>query len=156
MAQQIAAVRRDLDIQNCVIREKRRDRLADFCVGGKNQESVAVFGKAEFTRTAKHPLRFDAAQFARLDFQIVHQHCARQSERNFVADLVVLRAANNLARLTAAVIDLANAQPIRVRMLRRRRDLRDDYVVEIRPALCDPFDFDPGESEQFGQLLDRG
>ena len=115
MAQQIAAVRRDLDVQNYIFGKERGDRFPDLCVRRENQKSIAVLRKTELARTAKHTLRFNAAEFARLDLQVVHQHCAGQREWNFVADLVVLRAANDLARLPAAVIDLANAEAVRVR-----------------------------------------
>ena len=89
-----------------------------------------------------------------LIFKSSAKHCARQRERNFVADFVVLRAANDLARLSAAVIDLANAQAVGVRVWRRSVDLRDDDVVEVRTALFDSFDLDAGKREQFGQLFD--
>ena len=83
----------------------------------------------------------------------MRQDCARQGEGNFVAHFVILRAANDLARLAAAVIDLANAQAIGVRVRRRGGDLRDDYFVEVRAALFDAFDFDAGEREKLGQLF---
>ena len=38
-------------------------------------------------------------------------------QRHLVADFVILRSANDLARLPAAVIDLADAEPIGVWML---------------------------------------
>ena len=53
-----------------------------------------------------------------LDLEIVRQNRARQGERDLVAHFVVLRAANDLARLAAAVVDLADAEPVGVRMLR--------------------------------------
>ena len=53
MAQQIAAVRRDLDIENRVRPKERSERLADFRVGRKNQKSVAIFGQFEFARDCK-------------------------------------------------------------------------------------------------------
>ena len=39
-------------------------------------------------------------------------------------------------------------------MLRGSVDLRDDHVVEIRAALFDAFDLDPGEREQLREFFD--
>src|SRR5436190_22566305 len=104
MAQQIAAVRRDLDIEDRVFGKKRRDRVADLCLRRENKKAVAVLRKAELAGAAKHSLRLDAAKLARLDLEIADENGARQCERNLVAHLVILRAANNLARLAAAVV----------------------------------------------------
>ena len=104
--------------------KERRDRRADLCLGRKNQQPVAVCGKAELARAAKHALRFDAAQFARLDLQIVGQNRARQGERHFVAHFVILRAANDLARLPLPSSTWQTLSRSAFGMLRRCFDLR--------------------------------
>ena len=69
---------------------------ADFRLGRQDEQAGRILRDAEFSRAAKHSLRLDAAQFARLDLEIVRQYRARQSERDFVAHLVIFRAANDL------------------------------------------------------------
>src|SRR5213078_4585138 len=120
----------------------------------ENQQSVAVLGKAELARAAKHSLRFDAAQLARFDLEIADEHRAGQRERNFVTYFVIRRAADDLPRLAAAVIDLANGEAIRVRMLLRSLDLRDHDLVEIRAALLDAFDLDSRHRKRVRELID--
>src|SRR5205085_18951 len=95
-----------------------------------------------------------AAQLARFDFEIAYEDRPGQSERNLVADLIIFRAANDLAHSAAAIIDLANAQPIGIRMLRGFLNLCDDDLLEIRTALFDSFDLDAAHGEQLRQLID--
>ena len=38
-------------------------------------------------------------------------------------------------------------------MTRRRGDLRNDHIVDVRAARLDVFGFDPGASQQFGNLF---
>ena len=118
MTQQIATVRRDLDIENGVAREKIGNRRADFRFGRQNQKPGCVFAKAELDWAAKHSFRFDTAQFAFTNLQSVRQLCPRQRERNFVADFVIGRAANDLAFRAAAIVDFTDAQTIGIRMAR--------------------------------------
>ena len=152
MAQQIAAIRRDLNIENGVV--GKMSRSARRCaLRATESESGRIFGDPKFFRTAQHSLRFDAAQFARLDLEPVRQIRARQRQRNLVADSVVLRTANDLAGFSAAVVDLTNTQSIGIRMRRRIFNLSNDDFVEIRPAIFDGFDFDAGQREQFRRAL---
>jgi hypothetical protein len=52
------------------------------------------------------------------------------------------------------VIDVAKAEPIRVRMLRERVDLPDDHVWDVGAAVFDAFDLDAGKRQQIGELID--
>src|SRR6476620_11976390 len=97
MAQQIAAVWRDLDVQNRVRLEKISDRRANFCIGRQNQQTGRVFAETELDRAAKHSFRLDAAQFALSNLRSVWQLRAWKRERDFVVDFVISRAANDLA-----------------------------------------------------------
>ena len=56
---------------------------------------------------------------------VVRQNRAGQRERHFVAHPIIFCAANNLPRLTAAVVDLADGEPIGIRVWCRGGDLRD-------------------------------
>ena len=138
VAQQIAAVGRDLDIENRVRGKERTDRRADFRLRRKDQKPLAVGGEMQLARAAKHSLRFDAAQLADFDLEVVRQGRAGQRDRHLVADLVVFGAANDLAVMVRAVIDIANAEAIGVRMLRRGVDLspRPHWRCRCRGARC--------------------
>ena len=65
MTQQIAAIRRDFDIEDGVRREQITNRPADFCLGRQNEQPGRVLGDAKFLGAAKHSFAFDSAQFAR-------------------------------------------------------------------------------------------
>src|SRR5438046_8707486 len=114
MAQQVAAVRRDLDIENRVRWKKITDRRANFCIWRQNQQARSIFAQAELDWTAKHSFAFHATEFAFSDLGPVRQLRARQRERNFVANFVIGRAANDLAFHAAAVVYFANRKTIRV------------------------------------------
>src|SRR5882724_4706484 len=143
MTQQIATVWCDLDVENRVRGKKITDRRANLRIRRQNQQARRIFAEAELDWAAKHSFRFDAAQFAFSNLTSVRQLCPRQRERNFVANFVVGRTANNLAFGGAAVIDFANSQTISIRMARRRGDLRNDYVVDLRAVRLDVFGLNP-------------
>ena len=153
MAQQIAAVWRDLDVQNRVRWEKIGDRRANFRIGRQNQQTGRIFAETELDRAAKHSFRLDAAQFALSNLRAVRQLRAWKRERNFVADFVICRTANDLAFCATAVVHFANGEPIGIRMTRGRGDLRNDHLVDVGAARLDVFGFDAGASQQFGNLF---
>src|SRR5439155_17306902 len=95
MAQQIAAVWRDLDVQNRIRWEKIRDGRANFCIGRQYQQPGRIFAETELDRAAKHSFRLDAAQFTFSDLRAVRQLRAWKRERNFVADFIIRRAAHD-------------------------------------------------------------
>src|SRR3954447_23781673 len=103
MAQQIAAVRCDLDVQNRIRWKQLRDRCANFCVGWQNQQPGGIFAETELDWAAKHSLRLDAAQFALSNLGTVRQLRAWKRERDFVADFVIRCAADDLAFRAAAI-----------------------------------------------------
>ena len=153
MAQQIAAVWGDLNVQNRIRWEKIRDRRANFCIGRQNQQAGRIFAETELDRAAKHSFRLDAAQFALPNLRAVRQLRAWKHERNFVADFVIRRAADDLPLRGATVVDFANGEPIGIRMTRGRGDLRNDHLVDVGSARLDVFSFDPGASQQFGNVF---
>src|SRR4029077_7846498 len=134
MAQQITTVWRDLDVKNRVSWEKIGDGRTNLCIRRQNQEAGSVFSEADLDWAAKHSCGFDAAQFAFTNLQSVRQLGARQRERNFIADCVIGRAANDLASRAAAIINFTDAKTIRIGMARCPSNLRDDHSVDIRAA----------------------
>jgi hypothetical protein len=153
MAQQIATVWRDLDVENRVRGEKITDWRADFCFWRQDQKAGRILAKAELDWAAKHSFRFDTAQLAFSNLGSVRQFRAWQRQRNFVADFVIGRAANDLAFGAASIIDFANSQTISIWMARRSGDLRNDYVVDLRAARFDVFCLNPSASQQVGDLF---
>src|SRR4029077_10056404 len=153
MAQQIAAVWRDLDVQNRIRWEKISYRHANFCIWRQNQQTGRIFAETELDRAAKHSFRLDTAQFAPSNLRAVWQLRAWKREGNFVADLVIRRAADDLPLCAPAVVHFANGEPIGIRMTRGRGDLRNDHLVDIGAARFDVFGFDPDASQQFGNVF---
>src|SRR5437016_5801398 len=154
MTQQITAIGRDLDVQNCVRGKKIGNPRADFCIRRENQKSTGIFAQAEFFRATEHSFRFDAAQFAFLNLQTVRQHHTRQREWNFIADFVIRRAADNLAVYAAAIVHLANGEAMGIWMLSKSVNLGDNDLVDVRATPLGPLDLDPGEREQLGERID--
>jgi len=153
MAQQIAAVWRDLDIQDRIRWKKVGDGRANFCIGRQNQQPGRIFADTKLDRAAKHSFRLDAAQFALSNLRTVWQFRAWKRERNFIANFVICCATNNLALGAAAIVYFTDCEPIGIRMTRRRGDLRNDHLVDVRAARFDVFGFDPSASQQFGNVF---
>ena len=109
MAQQIAAVWRDLDVQNRIRWEKISDRRANFCIGRQNQQTGRLFAETELDRAAKHSFRLDAAQFALSNLRSVRKLRAWKGERDFVTGFVICCAADDLALRAAPVVHFANS-----------------------------------------------
>src|SRR5437667_4696168 len=142
MTEQVAAVWRDLDIENRLRGKELADRRTDFCIWRQNQQTGRIFAEAELDRAAKHSFRFNPAEFAFSNLSSVRQLRARQRERNFLTDFVVRRAANDLAFRSTAIIDFANRQAIGVRMSRRSGDLRNDHLVDLCGSRFDVLSLD--------------
>src|SRR4030095_10399303 len=153
MTQQVATVRCDFDVKNRVSWEKIGDGRTNLCSRLQNQEAGSVFSEAELDWAAKHSCGFDAAQFAFTNLQSVWQLGPRQRERNFIADFVIGRAANDLVFRSSTIINFANAKTIRIRMARGRDDLRNDHLLDLCAAGFDVFRFNAGASEQISDLF---
>src|SRR5437762_10909608 len=110
VAQQVASVWRDFDIENRVARKEIGKRRADLCFGCQDQKSGRIVADAELDWAAKHSFRFDTAEFAFSNLSSARQLRARQRKRNFVANLVIGRATNDLAFRSAAIIDFRSEE----------------------------------------------
>jgi hypothetical protein len=127
------------------------ENFPDGRVGRQDEQALGVLGQREFLRGAQHALGKLAAQFRFLDDEAAGQLRAGQGERDFVADLVVLRAADDLAR-AGAVVDLADAEAVGVRMRRGGKNLRDDDVGALHAGDGDVLDLGAGEGEPVEHL----
>jgi hypothetical protein len=99
----------------------------------------------------KHALGKLAAQLRFLDDEAAGELRAGQRERGLVAVLVILRAADDLAR-AGAVVDLADAEAVRVRMRRGGENLRDDDVGTLHAGDGDVLDLGAGQGEPVEHL----
>ena len=139
------------DLEDRVAGHVLGELFADRRVGRKDEQALGVLGQREFLRGAEHALGKLAAQLRFLDGEIAGQLRAGQRERDLVAVLVILRAANDLAR-AGAVVDLADAEPVGVRMLDGGKNLRDDDVRAVDAGGGDVLDLRAGEREPVEHL----
>src|ERR1039457_993992 len=136
------------------------ERLSDGRIGGKNKQAVHLVRQAEFLRRTHHALARDAENLPFLDDErllvagLQWQREVWQDERDFVAGLVVLRAANDGA-LVLAVVDLADGELVRAGHGVAREDLGDDDAVELAAGFVDALDFEAEQGEPLRQFLGR-
>ncbi len=152
MAEPVGAVWSDLEFENGFGRENLRERSSGNGLRRQNQKALRVLGEAEFLRAAHHALALDAAELAWLDFKIAGQDGAGQGERNLVSDLVVFCAADDLAGMLRAVVHLANAESVGVRVLDGFEDFGDDNLVDRNATLEDRSDLKPRATEEGFQI----
>ena len=127
----VGTVRRDLDLKDLLGGKQLGERCADRGRGIKNEQAHITLGplaETQFLGTAHHPLALDATELADLDLEIPRHDGAGLRERHLVPDLVVLGSADDLARRSAPVIDLADAEAIGVGMLDRLEDPGGDHL----------------------------
>ena len=116
--------------------------------------------QAEFLRRTHHALARDAENFPFLDDErflvagLQRQREIRQDERDLVAGLVILCAANNGA-FAFAIVDLANGELVRAGHGVAREDLGDDDAVERAGDFLHALDFEAEHGEPLGQFLGR-
>jgi len=154
VAEPVGAVRRHFEIEHHVWREQARNGGAGRRGGRQDQQALGILRQAQFLRAAQHSLALDAAQLADLDCKISCQHGPRQGQRDLVAGLVILRPANDLARMPAAVVHAAHAQPVGVRVRVGFENLGDDDVWKIRAARLDRRDLETRAREQLDECFD--
>jgi hypothetical protein len=111
--------------------------------------------QAKLFRRTHHALRVDTAQFRFLDHHPVGQGYAGQRQRHLVTDLVVLRAANNLA-FTVAVIDAAHGESLGIWMFVAGKNLtHNDLLEHASPGGNHIFHFNPCKRQLVGQFTRR-
>ena len=83
------------------------------------------------------------AHLALLELQAVRQHRARKRHTDGRAGAEVPRAADDLARVALPHVDLAQLQPVRVRMLDRVEHASDAEEAEVAVDVGDADGLDP-------------
>lgn len=152
VAEEVGAVRGDLEVEESVAFDDLVDGFADGQLAVENPQAAGVFADAEFLAAAHHAEAIDTAELAFFDLETAGQSRARESERDFVACFEVLRTADDLARAAAAVIDLADAEFVSIRVLLEGLDLSDDDLVGSDALLLNAFHLDASEGQEVGEL----
>ena len=154
----VGAVGRDLDIEHGV---SGREHIVD---GGterravrENEEAGGIFGDAEFLRGTHHAVGGLAADFRLLDFEISGQNCPGKCYGDAVADLVILRAANDgLHAERVAEVDRADGEFVGVRVFIADKDFADDDMGELgRAGADDLLHLEAEEGDRAGDLVVR-
>ena len=155
MAEQIGPVWRDLKLEQHIRIKELFDRSADFRVGGKDQQTILTRRQTDLRSGAKHALRLDLAHDGFIDRKSSGQLGAGQGTWHLVADLVILRAANDLAQRAFTGIHLRDLEPIGIRVLHRFLDLRDDNFFRAHALRDNALHLNSGEGEKIINLPDR-
>ena len=129
----------------------------------EDQQAAVVLGELELARRAEHAAALDAADLADLDAKRLgvvalarrRQLGADARQRHLDAGAHVRRAADDLQRLAAAGVHLADAQLVGVRMLGDLEHLGDDDAVERRRRRPQVLDLEPGHGQPLGELGGR-
>ena len=154
VGEEIGAIRGDFEIEEDIGLDELAEGFADGGGGVEDEEAAVVIGEAEFTAAAHHAEGGDATEFAFFDLKAAGEFGAGEGDGDFVADLEVLGAADDLAVGALADVDLADGEFFGVGVLDGVFDLTDDDEVGVDAFLLDAFDFDAGEGEEVGELGD--
>ena len=155
VAEQVGPVGRDLKLKQHIRIKELLDRSSNFRVGGKNEQAVLARGQADLRSGTKHTLRLDLAHDGFVDRESSRKLGAGKRAGNFVANLVILRAANDLAQRAFTCINLRDLQAIGIRVLNRFLDLRDDNFFRAHPLRHNAFHLNPGEGKKVVNFPDR-
>ncbi len=126
----------------------------------KDHDPGVVRAEVDLVLGEDHPVAHLAAHFAPLETQAVGQHRARQCDADRRAGAEVPGAADDLARVTVPHVDVAQLQPVGVRVLGRLEHAADPEQPEIAVDVGDPdgldrIDLARRDDEALGDLLDR-
>ena len=152
MAEQIRAVRGDLQVKDHIGRHDFIEALADFQFAIKNQQSTVVIANAELLAAAHHAIGIDATKLAFLDLKPTGQNCAGESDGHFVASLEVLGTTNDLTVCAGAIIDLADAEAVCIWVLNELNNLANHHTIRGDACFFDAFNLDAGKGQQVREL----
>ena len=154
VAEQVGAVRCDLDFQKDVVVEQLLHGLPDGSVGRQDHQAVLHVREPDFRSGGEHAARLHAAHLRFTDREAAEIR-AGEAAGHLVADLVILRAADDLAKLAFAGIDLGHLQLVGIRVLHGFHDLRDHDLVRGHAFHLDAFHFDASEGQKLVQFIRR-
>ena len=159
---EIGTVEAGLDVED-VVRQRehvgeRRSRLEPV---GQHHDPAVIRAEVDLALGEDHPARELAAEL-RLAERLLGagQERTRQRDRDGRPRSEVPRAADDLSRLALPHVDLAQLQPVGVRVLARLEHLADEELAEVavdvrNAARNDPVDLAAREDELARELLER-
>ncbi len=152
--QAVGAVGRQLECEQRVVQVQRfADGLAGHHVRGQFQEARVVLRQTQFARRAQHAGGLHAAHLGHADLHASGQFRAHAGERHLQAGGRVGRATHDLQAFARAVVDLANAQLVGVRVRGDFDDVRDDHAGEGGRGGLGFFDFQAGHREPVREFI---
>ena len=160
-AEQVDAVPRRLDVQDQI---GEREHVGERRPGlglGQDHDPRVVAAELELALGQDHSPRDLAAQLRLPERRLgARKPRAREGDRDGGAGAEVPRAADDLARRTLPHVDLAELQPVGVRVLARLEDLADEEetvvaVLVDRPARLDRVHLGGADAQPVGELADE-
>ena len=136
----IGAVGREFNIENDIVKLEcflNAHTVCVFCAVVQNQNAVRtralVFNivDAEFRTAAEHSAAQHTAHLCGLYFRAVRKNRAVQRNGNLTAFIHISRIGNDNKFVFRADIDIANAQPFRIRVLLNMRYCADNNVADL-------------------------
>ncbi len=160
-ARQVGPVVARLDLEHGV-RERQDvgERRARLERGVEEHDPRVVRAELDLVLREDHPVRQLAAHLPLLELEAVRDRGAGERHRDGRARAEVPRAADDLPRVALPHVDLAELQPVRVRVLDRLEDAADEEASQVavrvrNAAMDDPVDLAAREHEPTAELLDR-
>ena len=156
-ARRVGTVRRQRDVDDGIVEPGvARVGDADRRVVGQIDDAVVIVGEFELGRRAQHAVRFDAADDALGERDLLAGDVGPdRREHALHAGARVGRAADDLHRLAAGVDD-ADPQPVGVGMLLGFDDARDDEAVVLAARVLDALDLEADARQRVDDLGERG
>ena len=158
-AQAMRQIRREFEGEQRVVQlHVCADVLANWRIGRQLQQAIAGLADPQLAGRTQHALAFDAAQLAQLDQKRFSVGTGRQlgtDRRARHTDTCprIGRTTHDVEQRSRANIHLANAQAVRVGMLRNRLDFADHDAAEWRGNRLERFHFQASHGERIRQLL---
>jgi hypothetical protein len=154
--QHVAAVGRGFHVQHGVAQADRLDQVdADRSVRWQHQDARVVVEDPQLPGGGEHAVRPDAADLLAAYLEAAGELGAGRRPGHHVARLVVVGAADHLARL-AAGLDGDQGEPLGIGVAADVEHPRGQHAADVLAHPVDPLDLDPGEGEPVGQGGGRG
>ena len=156
----VRAVGGDLEIDDIVVKVQHLAHIGAGDIAVIQDQDAVFLAAREVARLqpqlfagAEHPVGRQAAQLAVFDVRAVRQIGIVQRRRDGGADEHVLRAGDDLQRLSADV-DLTDLQVIGIGVRLERGDAPDDDVLHVRGQVLDALDLEARADHAVAQLAD--
>ncbi len=132
-------------------------------VGRKFHDALVRGADAQFVFGAEHAQRFDSANLAALDLELLVaavrvEHGTHRGAQHLEAGAAVGCSAHDLQRLRSPRVDRRNVQMVRIGVVRAGQDFADDHAAQPAPDgldLLETLDFESDVREDRRNLFGR-